>query len=199
MKKALSFRLTLSIISLLLFIGKTHSQTLNKPINSFLGVKFGSTQQIVINLAKVKKGIYAKSTSSSNTLSYTNMKFASKPTFRVAFTFFENKLYEGRVFFKVDQQQNALEEYNKILADLNDVYGASGSHEREFKYPYEEGGKDEWIAIANNYATISDTWIDNTIPSAVKLFIMENGELICLWYQHLDLQDKAVAKRQIDY
>lgn len=184
-------RVAVIILGLLFQVFLAHSQMPNKFIDKFMGLKFASSKQQVVNLAKLKKGIYAKGSSSQNTLSYSNMTFSGKPAFRVAFTFVENKLYEGRIFFKVDHKQKILNQYAEILSGIEEVYGESETNERKYEYPYSDGDVDAWVAISNNYATISDTWIDRVTPSAIKLFILDDGDLICLWYQQSDLQETA--------
>jgi len=179
------------IILLTIVIAPIVGFTQDKPIESFMGIKFGATKQSAMAIAKSRKGIINPRMTTPINIGYTNIKFADRETFSVNLGFVNNKFYEGHAFFKITNKAKVFELYNEIFDELKEVYGDSKQEERDYKYPYSEGDKEAWVAVTSGYATISDTWIDEKTKGGIKLFIMDGGELIALWYQHSELQKEA--------
>lgn len=138
------------IIILLLIPFWGISQT-TKPIEGFLGVKFGSSRQEVIAAIKAKGGIL-DADSPADKAYFTNVSLGPRAA-ETLFVFFTNdKLYKGVFYFKPDQEPQTIEYYNALVSDISEVYG-KGKAVRTFKSPYQEGDGYEITALSSGHAT----------------------------------------------
>lgn len=168
-----------------------------KPIDGFLGIKFNSTREQVINVAKLKGGISDPATTSKNQLGYKELSIAGRKAFRVTFQFHQNRFYQSFVFYVPDEDPQLYILYNEILKDLNEVYGVS-EPQREFVSPFKFGDGDEYVAIATGHAKISDTWIDTNTNCGIQLYITGKPYMIGLIYQNTKMYDEAKGNSKIN-
>lgn len=120
------------LITLLLipFIGL--SQT-TKPIDGFLGIKFGSGKLAVITAMKARGSNLVAN--KKNELIFNNVKLG-KDRAKVLFVrFVNNKAYDADFYFVPDVSGHALSMYNGFVNDFTGVYGA-GQAIKNYTSPY---------------------------------------------------------------
>jgi hypothetical protein len=143
------------LITLLLIPFLGFAQT-TKPIEGFLGIKFGSSKADVVAAMKAKGGVL--STGSSDTrLIFTNVKLGQRMPDWITVYLFNDKSYEAVFYFKPEHEAQTIDNYNSLVSDINGVYGA-GSPYKSFKSPYKDGDGYEITALSTGNATIFTNW-----------------------------------------
>jgi len=183
---------TLLIILLLIpFFG--FSQT-TKPIEAFLGIKFGSSKAEVIAAMKAKGYKLANSNANSETnLEFGIINYGHRETTAFGVKFIDDKAYEAVFIFKADEDPKTIDYYNNLVSDVNDVYGP-GKPTKVFRYPYADGDGDELTAIEGGYADFSTHWTSDN-KNFVEARITSEMDVI-LFYDDKALADQAIAKQK---
>jgi hypothetical protein len=183
---------TLLIILLLIpFFG--FSQTTTKPIDGFLGIKFGSTK-IAVMAAMKARGAKLDPNSDATNLAFTNISMAHRSTEVVIIRFVNGKAYEGDIFFTPADNDHAIAYYNDLVSDLNDSYG-KGQDSKKFTSPYADGDGHEVTALligAADYNTYWQAANSNTINASI------NKESDTSLSVELTYQDDVLTQQAID-
>jgi hypothetical protein len=189
------------LITLLLIPFLGIAQT-TKPIEGFLGIKFGSSKAAVSAAIAAKGGILDKKSSSDEMLAYKNVKLGHRGAGLFAVKFINGKAFEADFFFDPGLDAKTIEYYYALVNDINENYG-TGSSKTSFKSPYsdKDDDGDKIIAIKNaegDYRTYWQAPNKNTIMA----YITEELAVV-LQYQDAVLTEDAVkaqkSKEKSDY
>lgn len=185
---------TLSVIALTLFCFVAKAQT--KIIDSFLGVKLGSTRAQVIAGLTQKGAKLDKKNGDANTLIFDNIKIASRSPEYLYVSFIGDKASAAGFIFKPELEANTVEFYDQFVSDLNNVYG-KGISSKTFKSPYEYGDGEEITAIETGNADFKTFWgmNDDKKPGGILLTISDKL-LVSLTYMDKELM--KMEKKKID-
>jgi len=115
--------LFITLLFLIPFLG--FSQT-TKPIDGFLGIKFGSTKAAVIAAIKARGGRINKA-SKNDYLAFDNVHLGHRETDMFLIRFVDNKAYEADFVFKPADENHAIQYYDRLISDLDDIYGVGNS------------------------------------------------------------------------
>jgi hypothetical protein len=143
------------LITLLLIPFLGFSQT-TKPIEGFLGIKFGTSKADVIAAIQAKGGALSKS-STADVLVFNGVSLGHRNTAFITANFFEDKLYMGVFYFKPELEAQTIEFYDGLVSDISDVYGKVTPY-KSFKSPYEDGDGHEILALSSGNATFFTNW-----------------------------------------
>lgn len=109
-----------------------------KPIEGFMGVKFGTSKQDLMAAIKARGGVLDVKTSSPNSLIYDNLYLAKRLARFTIFAIFDNKFYGSMCYFKSETESKTVDLFKNIMNDLNEIYG-EGDFEKTFKPPFHDG------------------------------------------------------------
>src|ERR1700759_5645130 len=112
-----------------------------KPIEGFLGVKFGTSKADVIAALKAKGCILDEKDSKDDLLYFDNVKLGSHQASYLSVTFVDDKAYLADFYFKPEVEGDTFKVFNSIADDLNGVYGA-GKFYQHFESPYNNDDSD---------------------------------------------------------
>jgi hypothetical protein len=184
MKKAL-------LIALLLIPFLGIAQT-TKPIDSFLGIKFGSSKAVVLAAMKAKGATMDKENSKVDFLDFDNVKLGHRAAVDFNIKFVNDKVYAAVFVFKAEDNAHTVEYYNALVSDINDNYG-KGVATKEFKSPFKEGDGNLDLAIESGHLDIFTDWKGNT--GSIQASITNKFEIILI-YQDDKLDEEATAKQK---
>jgi hypothetical protein len=173
-----------------------------KPIEGFLGIKFGSSSAQVIDALKAK-GATLNAGQTPQSIGFSNVSLGTRKA-RTFFAHFVNdQAYEAVFVFAPDMEAKAIEYFNSLVNDINEVYGKSNAS-KKFKPPYEDGDGYEVTAIKTGNAEYRTEWKDgeNYIVAAIKP--NPSGELcVRLYYVNGKLgkvyEDQQKAKNKSEF
>ncbi|QKJ28483.1 hypothetical protein HQ865_01475 [Mucilaginibacter mali] len=158
-----------------------------KPIDGFLGIKFGSSSAQVIEAVKAKGGV-VNAGQTATTVAFSNLSLGGRKVALFYVNFVNDKAFEAVFNFRADLEAKTIDYYNALAKDINGVYG-EGKPYKDFKQPYSDGDGYEITAIKTGNATYETSWIDGEnkawisivsykdIPLVVRL-IYSDGKLI---------------------
>jgi hypothetical protein len=178
------------LITLLLIPFLGISQT-TKPIEGFLGIKFGSNKATVIAAIKERGGILNNDPSGSY-LNFSDVSLGHRKSTQLQVKFFNDKLYFGGFVFQPENDPQTFVYYNNLVNDITELYG-KGSAVRNFKSPYKDGDGDEIMAVRSGYGNIYNFWsvdkkrIDLSINTKLKVILIYMDDV-------LDAEANAAAK-----
>ena len=172
------------------FIG--FSQT-TKPIDGFLGIKFGSSKAIVMAAVKAKGGTYNKSASEHNKLAFDNVKLGHRPALGLIVFFVDDKACEADYIFETDVEAKVPGFYSDLVNDFNSVYGP-GEGTRNFTDPYQDGDGNELLGLSAGKIDYHTLWFDSK-KNSIKANINEQMQII-LTYQDAILSDLYDAREK---
>ncbi len=181
------------LIALLLIPFLGISQT-KKPIDGFLGIKFGSSKASVLAAMKAKGATLDKENSGADNLDFNNVKLGHRITVDFDIRFTDNKAYSAVFIFKAEDDPHTVGYYNLLVNDINDTYG-DGKSTKEFKSPYKNGDGNEELAIEGGYADIFTDWESNNC--SIQASVSNKFEILLL-YQDDKLAAQAKAKEKSD-
>jgi hypothetical protein len=188
------------LIALLLIPFLGISQTI-KPIDGFLGIKFGSSRAVVSAALSAKGGTLDKKETTPEALVYNNIKLGHRATGAFVVKFIDGKAYEADFLFEPGQEAHTLEYYFELVSDINENYG-KGDSKATFKDPYNNEDPDniKINAITHGNAAYDTYWQSNN--NVIHATIDETLDVI-LVYQNGALADvvtsKEKAKEKSDY
>jgi len=174
-----------------------------KPIDGFLGVKFGSTQAQVIEALKAK-GANLNSDPTPQAISFSNVKLGGRTVSTFFVYFFNDQAFNAGFIFMPEQEPKVIEYYNSVVKDITDVYG-TGKAQKKFKSPYTDGDGYEITAIKTGNADYETDWIDgaNHISALIRKDNKQNALIIALIYDdgklHQAFKDKQKAQNKSEF
>ena len=182
------------LIALLLIPFLGISQT-KKPIDGFLGVKFGSSKADVVAALTAKGASLDKANTKEDFFVFRNVKLGPRETQYFTVSFTNDKAYFAVFIFKPEDRPKTVDYYNNLVRDISEIYG-TGKPYVNFKSPYKYGDEDEIVALQGGYATMYTTWKSdkNIIEASIK---HDDDELtVALIYQDGVLAAEQAAKQK---
>ncbi|HTK21823.1 MAG TPA: hypothetical protein VL442_20040 [Mucilaginibacter sp.] len=182
-------------IALLLIPFLGFSQT-TKPIDGFLGIKFGSTKQQVITAIKARGGVLINGAPGANALSFSNVSLARRKSEMLRVKFVDGKAFKAGFMFKPQDDYHAIEYYNDLINDLNAVYG-KGESTKKYSSPASESDQNQMGDLLVGSAEYSTYW-DAADKNFIGLFIVKDDDdnlIVSLSYVDAALSDKADAQQ----
>lgn len=179
------------LITLLLipFLGISQSK---KPIEGFLGIKFGSTKAAVLAAMKAKGAVLNKTNSGINNLDFDNVKLGHRLAVDFDIKFIKDKAFSAVFAFKAEEDPKTIEYYNDLVSDINAIYGP-GVPTSEFKSPFKKGDGHETLAIEQGYADLFTDWQSGT--NSIQVSITSKLDVIVLYQDDtLYAEDQAAEK-----
>jgi hypothetical protein len=186
MKKTL-----LITLSLIPFLGI--SQT-TKPIEGFLGIKFGSSAVAVETAVAAKGGVLDRPGSTKDVKVFRRTKLGHRDAVSFIVKFVNDKAYEADFIFKPGLEAKTVDYYNELVNDMNENYG-KGDSKIDFKSPYSEKDDEltKIVAIKTAMAEYKTFW--ESADNAIVVQVTE-ALTVDLIYQDGKLADQAVAKQK---
>jgi hypothetical protein len=171
-----------------------------KPIESFLGIKFGSSVAQVKTAMLARGSTFDTKNSKAELLLFDQVTLGSRKTSVFGVKFINGQAYCAIFIFKPELQARTLEFYNDLKKDMTEVYG-DGESKKTFKYPYKDGDGDELMAIESGNADYSTLWFDDKRNVIAEKITSEME--ITLIYQDAALEsiasEKDKAKEKADF
>jgi len=164
----------LTLITLLFIAFGANAQT-TKPIDGFLGVKFGSSAAEVTEALKAKGGVVRASSATS--ITFTGLSLGNSKTNVLFVHFINDKAYEAEFAFLPNQEAKSIEFYDALVRDVSDAYGPGTPH-KTFKAPYTDGDGYEITAIKSGNADYSTSWNDDDNHITVQIQVQPTNSKI---------------------
>ncbi len=182
------------LIALLIIPFLGFSQT-TKPIDGFLGIKFGSSKAEVIAAMQAKQAKYEPGSSKENSLYFSNVTLAHRNA--VCYVkLIDGKAYEAVFQFSPESDPRAIEYYNALVNDISDIYG-KGEATVDFKDPYKLGDGNEPLALTEGGARMFTDWKSvNGNTMQIKISKNEYDNLLVSLFYTDETLNKEVLKRQ---
>lgn len=144
------------LIALLLIPVIAFSQNTTKSIDGFLGIKFGTSRAAVLAAVKAKGGKLAES-SEADGLAFTNVHLGQREAAIFIVRFVDGKAYRAEFTFEPEDDYHAIEYYNGLVNDVNEIYG-KGQSTKKFTSSFVEGDGHEVGALLIGAASIYTIW-----------------------------------------
>ncbi|WP_461451088.1 hypothetical protein [Mucilaginibacter sp.] len=188
-------KILLIALLLLPILGFSQTDKTTKPIDGFLGIKFGSTKAAVIAAIKARGG-KVNTNGDADNIAFDNVSLGHRETEIFFVRFVDNKAFEADFTFTPADNNHAIEYYNSLVSDLNDIYG-KGESTKKFTAPYVEGDGHEQGALVLGAAEFNTYWEasnDNAINASIE---KEDLTLtVKLVYQDAALFSQAIDKQK---
>jgi hypothetical protein len=170
-----------------------------KPIEGFLGIKFGSSKAEVIAAVKAKGGTLDPAGKDPNYIQFSNVNLGHRPSYYFFVYFDDDKAYRAGFIFKSELEARSVDYYNALVKDINDVYGTGKSY-KNFKEPYTDGDGYETLAISLGKANFSTTWLSG--DNKIDVFINSKLSTVLNYYDgklNEAAEQKKKAKEKSDF
>jgi len=168
-----------------------------KTIDSFLGIKFRSSYEMVKDSMKTRSGHFDTALSKPDFLFFDSVKHYDLIAGIVNIKFVNNMAYEAGFVFKPDFESKIIDYYYYLVNELNAVYGASKII-RNFKPPYTGGDYIRLKALRTHHGDYYNVWTatnKNQIVMSISPGPGDDSSLyIMLIYQDGALVDEVTAK-----
>jgi hypothetical protein len=162
-----------------------------KEIDSFLGIKFGATKAEVLRAMTARGSILDTKENTPDIQQYKNVKLGFRKVDLFSVRFVNDKVFQADFYFLAPLEAQTIEFYDKIVEDVNDVYGKGNAY-KTFKTPYEDGDGYELTAIKTGKATYRTYWTrKNTIVAEIV-----PAMAVKLQYQDSELVNIAIEKQK---
>ena len=183
------------LIAFLLIPFLSIAQT-TKPVDGFLGIKFGSTKQEVIAAMQAKQAKYEEASSKESFLQFSNVTVAHRAA-HCFVRFIDGKAYEALFNFFPESEPQIIEYYNALVTDISGAYGP-GKAIVDFKDPYKFGDGNESVALAEGNAKMFTNWkSDNGNTMQVKISKNQYDNLyVSLFYTDETLNKEVLARQK---
>lgn len=180
------------LVTLLLIPFLGISQT-TKPVDGFLGIKFGSRRAEVITALNAKGCIFNTKVSTESKIVFDNVSLGHRKSIGLTVEFVNDKAYQASFFFKDELETKTIDYYNDLVNDINGIYGA-GVSSKKFKEPYADGDGYEVQAISHGNADYQTFW---KASNNNLLFTIINAKLhIQLTYRDYTLNAEAESNQK---
>ena len=183
------------LIALLIIPFLGFSQT-TKPIDGFLGIKFGSSKADIIAAMQAKQAKYAEASSKENLLAFSDVLLAHRKAICFV-SLIDGKAYQAAFVFTPDDEPHIIDYYNGLVSDISEAYG-KGKPTVDFKDPYKLGDGSEVIALRQGYAKMFTDWkSDNANTMQVGITKGNDDNLyLNLFYIDQTLNKEAMARQK---
>ena len=181
----------LFLIATLFFIPFLGISQIKKPIDSFMGVTFGSDSDTFKKAIIAKGAHYLGSNPSAGFIGFENVTHFNRSNILMEAYFFNNKFYLTILVYTNETGPTVIADYNELIKEINQIYGPGIEH-NTFTADYKESDGSVISAIQAKKAVYMYYWLDQnnnklviTIDSSLKVFMV---------YQDSALADLASAK-----
>jgi hypothetical protein len=154
------------LITLLLIPFLGISQT-TKPVDGFLGVKFGTNKAEVVAAMQAKGGKF-DGVDKSGALYFTGLSLGHRQIKIMVVKMFKDKAYYAALFFEPENEASTIGDYNSLASDISGAYGKGKPHVR-FNDPYKLGDGLETQALAASEGQMYTDWQSGTNSIQVKI------------------------------
>lgn len=167
-------------------------------LNGFLGIDFGSTQEIVIEKLLTRTGcVLDHDNSDENALFFNGLRFAGRETLFVMVRFYENSFAKASVFIRPKLEAHTINWYLEIKEEINAKYFISQEDYEIYESPYEKDDGYVETAISLGKAKFSCFWAfkDNNVEDYISVRINEDMHIV-LSYENGHLMELLVSKNK---
>lgn len=175
------------LIAFVLFNTASFAQG-KKIIDSFLGIKFGTTKAGVITALKAKGATLDNENSDKNMLVFDNISLADREATYLMVQFIDNKAYQAIFTFKPDEESETIKYYNDLVEDITTVYG-KGVAAKEYTEWYKGGDGNEIEAIKSENAEYRTSWGMNEAKHPANILVLISKKLSV----NISYRDKKLA------
>ena len=119
----------------------------NQKLNGFLGIPFGSTQELVIEKLIEKNGTLDEENSNKDVLFVNGITFGGRQTEVLLLTFFESQFCKAVVLIKPKLESKVVETFKQIKNEINEKYYVSDKDFETYHPPYEQNDGYTELAI----------------------------------------------------
>jgi len=180
------------LIALLLISFLGFSQT-TKPIDGFLGIKFGSSRTVVLAAVRAKGGEIDKSYNDADALVFDNVNLGHRTADVLIVKFIDNKSFDAEFDFKPEVEAKVISDYDDLVTDLTEVYG-KGQDTKNYTLPYKEGDGETLLGLSAGKIDFNTLWLADN-KNALEVSISTDMQ-VELTYQDSKLFDEAVARQK---
>ncbi len=171
------------------------SQTTIKPIDSFLGIKFGSSSADVIKAMK-QRGSKILKTPDNNParLVFQNVKLGHQQAEMLIVDFVDDQTFSATFTFSADIANNTLELYNDLSRNLTELYGTPvNKNELTSAYKNMDIKGNEATLIQTGDAKYSSIWIDDNSTNVIRAHI---DDKLNIYITYLDVKLASIYQQQ---
>ncbi len=191
------------LIALLLIPFLGISQT-TKPIDGFLGIKFGASRASVIAALNARGGIMDKEHSTAERILYNNITLGHRGARGLFVSFVDDKAYLANFVFVPELESQTLQYFYALINDINEIYG-TGHLVKHFQEPYNDNDDDgiKIDALKDGKDKFYNFWQSKPSDNSVGVEIRAENLYIDLLYKDEELgklaDSKQKAKEKSDY
>ncbi len=156
-----------------------------KPIDSFMGITFGSDSDTFKKAMIAKGAHYLPNKPSAGFMAFEHATlFNMKSTVLVEAYFINNKFYQSALVFPNELGPTAITYYYELIKNISQIYGPGEEH-NTFAANYQQAKANEINAIQTKKATYMHYWADQnnnkiviTLDASLKvLMVYQNSAL----------------------
>jgi len=167
-------------------------------LNSFLGIDFGSSQEIAKEILITRKGASLDEENSSDTaLLFEDIKFAGRDAISVILLFVDDKFAKSAVYIEPKLDAYILNMYLEIKNELNSKYFVTQDDFENYEEPYEKDDGHTETGISIGKISISSFWSfpdsNGGLDDFIALSISDELEIV-INYEDGDLADEMSNK-----
>jgi len=173
----------------------------NQKLNGFLGIPFGSNQELVIEKLIEKHGKLDEGNSNKDVLFFDGITFGGRQTEFLLVTFYDDQFTKACVYIKPAFESEVVETYIQIKNEINGKYYVSHRDFETYHPPYKQNDGFTESAISLGKARfgcfwnfgdsgISEDYITVQIEKNLEILISyEDGPLMDLFVQSKEEKD----------
>jgi hypothetical protein len=181
----------LFLITTLFFIPFLGISQIKKPIDSFMGITFGSDSDTFKKAIIAKGAHYLGSNPSVGFIGFEHATLFNINNVLVEAYFVNNKFYQTFLIFPNELGPTAIAYYYELIKNISQIYGPGEEH-NTFATNYQQAEANEINAIQTKKATYMHYWADQNNN---KIAITLDASLkVLMAYQDSALADPASAK-----
>ena len=154
------------LIALLLIPFFGISQT-TKPIDGFLGIKFGASKAEVIATVNTKGGTLDDESTDID-LYFANVSLGHRPAKYLHVKLFNGNAYSGIFVFEPENEASTIGYYDGLVSDIAGAYG-KGKPTVIFNDPYKAGDGYETTALSESKGFMYTNWKSNDTSIQINI------------------------------
>ncbi|GAC1312352.1 MAG: hypothetical protein NVSMB24_33680 [Mucilaginibacter sp.] len=174
------------LITLLLIPFLGMSQT-TKPIEGFLGVKFGASKAEVMTAMQAKGGKF-EGANSAGGLFFSGLNLGHRHIQLLQVNLFNDKAYLAALVFEPENEASTIGDYKSLVSDISEAYG-KGEPYVHFDSPYKLGDGNETQALSLSEGQMFTNWKSGT--NSIQVSIDTKLKVVLMY---VDDATKALAR-----
>ena len=178
------FQILFILFFQILSVAKSQNLTSVDTLKGFWGIPFSTSKSKVISILK-SKGIQVETSKidPDNLVTIKKEMFGGREAFQMIFSFYKGTFCKSAVFYQT-KIPRIEDDFNSVMNQINKRY-FYGKRSANFKYPYEENGKDSEYAISMGFGELTCDW--NFASNKIELSTMNAGESIYVVLEYKDV------------